>query len=108
MTFSEDVLEIAINVTLINDQLVEGTEQFLARLEILATGIVASLVPDDNALVNILDDGDGKQTLFLFPRASNLIRSQLVPIELAYKAEPILDKYFSSKITPIVLSLGSK
>lgn len=56
LTFSETVITISINVTLINDGFVEGDEDFQARLEILTAGTNAELFPDDLAPVKILDD----------------------------------------------------
>ncbi len=55
LTFNEDIQRIDINVTLRDDTIVEGNEDFLARLEILTQATV-TLSPDDNAIVTIEDD----------------------------------------------------
>lgn len=59
LTFNADILLIQINVTLNDDLISEGDEQFLARLQIISKDTMAELVPDDNAPVIILDN-DGK------------------------------------------------
>ncbi len=55
LIFNEDIERIDINVTLRDDTIVEGNEDFLARLEILTQATV-TLSPDDNAIVTIVDD----------------------------------------------------
>ena len=50
------VTRIPFNVTLLDDGLVEGDEDFQVRLQIVTMGVDAELVPDDVAPVKILDD----------------------------------------------------
>jgi hypothetical protein len=43
-------------VSITNDDLTEGDEQFLGRLNILTTGISVAISPQDNAIATILED----------------------------------------------------
>jgi hypothetical protein len=47
---------LSINVSITNDDLTEGNEQFLGRLNILTTGISVEISPQDTAIATILED----------------------------------------------------
>ena len=55
LTFNSDISRTTINVTLLNDNIVEGDEDFLARLEVPSTEMDVVL-SKDNATITILDD----------------------------------------------------
>ena len=59
LTFSETVTEITVNVTLLNDNTLEGDEDFKARLSTIS-GSNIGLGPD--AIITIVDD-DSKTPL---------------------------------------------
>lgn len=63
LIFMTNVLSIDVNVTLIDDDLVEGDEKFRARLVIITSGLSAELFPRDTANVTIIDDDSKKYTL---------------------------------------------
>ena len=56
LRFSETVSSVSVNVTLINDILVEDTEMFLARIAVLTSGTDIVFFPGDTAPVSIIDD----------------------------------------------------
>ena len=55
LTFTSDVNEISVNVTLLDDSIVEYDESFLASLTLVTTGTNAVLVRDAEN-VTIIDD----------------------------------------------------
>ena len=55
LTFTSDVKEISVNVTLLDDSIVEYDESFLASLTLVTTGTNVVLV-DDAEDVLIIDD----------------------------------------------------
>ena len=56
LTFNNDVDTISFNITLNDDNLVEGSETFLAHLDIITAGVNITLFPSPDASVTILDD----------------------------------------------------
>jgi hypothetical protein len=57
LTFTSTIDSISVNVSILNDSLTEGNEDFLGRLTILSTGKAVEFFPenDDNAIATILD-----------------------------------------------------
>ena len=55
LTFNSVIYKTTINVTLLNDDIVEGDEDFLARLEVPSTEMNVVL-SKDTATITILDD----------------------------------------------------
>ena len=56
LTFTSDVNEISVNVTLLDDSIVEYDESFLASLTLVTTGTNAVLVRDAENVLIIDDD----------------------------------------------------
>jgi hypothetical protein len=57
LTFTSTIDSISVNVSILNNSLTEGNEDFLGQLTILSTGKAVEFFPenDDNAIATILD-----------------------------------------------------